>query len=68
MTSWTERRNIMEENKLWMAVGFSGKRWNIEAAGFFDAVAKLKKNTELNPKEPEYIDPADIFQIIDVPG
>ena len=58
----------MEENRLWMAVGFSGKRWNIEAKDFFTAVEVLKKSTELNPKEPEYLDPKDIFQLIDVPG
>ena len=58
----------MEENKVWMAVGFSGKRWNIEAFDFFDAVDKLKKNTELETNDPEYVDPDDIFQIIDIPG
>lgn len=58
----------MEENKVWMAVGFSGKRWNIEARDFFDAVEKLKKNTKLNKNDPEYIDPDDIFQVIDIPG
>ncbi len=58
----------MEEKRLWMAVGFSGKRWNIEASGFFEAVEALKKSTELKPNEPEYVDPADIFQLIDIPG
>jgi len=58
----------MEEKRLWMAVGFSGKRWNIEASGFFEAVEVLKKSTELKPNEPEYVDPADIFQLIDIPG
>ena len=58
----------MEENKVWMAVGFSGKRWNIEATSFFDAVDKLKKNTELKKNEPEYVDPKDVFQVIDIPG
>lgn len=56
------------ENKVWMAVGFSGKRWNIEALDFFDAVGKLKKNTELEMNDPEYVDPDDIFQVIDIPG
>ena len=58
----------MEEKRLWMAVGFSGKRWNIEASGFFEAVEVLKNSTELKPNEPEYVDPADIFQLIDIPG
>ena len=56
------------DNKVWMAVGFSGKRWNIEAVDFFDAVEKLKKNSELDPKDPEYVDPDDIFMVIDIPG
>ena len=56
------------ENKVWMAVGFSGKRWNIEAVDFFDAVEKLKKNSKLDPKDPEYVDPDDIFMVIDIPG
>ena len=58
----------MEGNKVWMAVGFSGKRWNIEARNFFDAVEKLKKNSKLGKNDPEYVDPADIFQVIDIPG
>lgn len=58
----------MEENKVWMAIGFSGKRWNIEATSFFNAVEVLKKSTELNPNDPEYVDPNDIFQVIDIPG
>lgn len=58
----------MEENKVWMAVGFSGKRWNIEARDFFSAAAVLKKSTELPANDPEYVDPADIFQLIDIPG
>ena len=58
----------MEENKVWMAVGFSGKRWNIEATDFFDAVDKLKRSAGLKPNDPEYVDPADIFQVIDIPG
>ena len=58
----------MEENKVWMAVGFSGKRWNIEATDFFSAIDTLKKNTELDPDEKEYVDPKDIFQVIDIPG
>jgi hypothetical protein len=56
------------ENKVWMAVGFSGKRWNIEALDFFDAVKKLEKNTELETNDPEYVDPDDIFMVIDIPG
>ena len=58
----------MEENKVWMAVGFSGRRWNIEAHDFFGAVEALKKNTKLGKNDPEYVDPTDIFQIIDIPG
>ena len=58
----------MEENKVWMAVFYSGKRANIEANDFFNACDKLKMNTKLPKNDPEYVDPADIFQIIDVPG
>ena len=58
----------MEENKVWMAVFYSGKRANIEAKDFFDACDKLKMNTKLPKNDPEYVDPADIFQIIDIPG
>ena len=58
----------MEENKVWMAVGFSGRRWNIEAHVFFGAVEALKKNPKRGMNDPEYVDPADIFQIIDIPG
>ena len=58
----------MEENRVWMAVGFNGKRWNIEALDFFDAVEKLKKNTELEMNDPEYVDPDDVFMVIDIPG
>ena len=58
----------MEENKVWMAVFYSGKRANIEAENFFDACDKLKMNTKLPKNDPEYVDPADIFQIIDIPG
>ena len=58
----------MGKNKVWMAVGFSGKRWNIEATDFFGAVETLKKNTKFKPNDPEYVDPADIFQVIDIPG
>ena len=58
----------MEENMVWMAVGFSGKRWNIKAENFFDAVDKLKENSKLDPSDPNYVDPTDIFQVIDIPG
>ncbi len=58
----------MEENKVWMAVFYSGKRANIEASDFFDACDKLKKNSKLPENDPEYVDPKDIFQIIDIPG
>ena len=58
----------MEENKVYMAVGFSGKRWNIEASNFFEAVDKLKKNTLLEEDDQQYVDPKDIFQVIDIPG
>lgn len=57
-----------EKNIVYMAVCFSGRRWNIEASNFFDAVEKLKKNTELDPTDPNYLDPADVFQVIDIPG
>lgn len=57
-----------EKNIVYMAVCFSGKRANIEAKDFFDAVEKLKKNTLLDPKEPEYLDRKDVFQVIDIPG
>lgn len=58
----------MEEEKVWMAVFYSGKRANIEAVSFFDACEKLKKSAELPENDPGYVDPKDIFQIIDIPG
>ncbi len=60
----------MDENneKIFMAVTFSGKIWNIEAANFFEAVEDLKRSTELPVSDPNYLDPKDIFQLIDVPG
>lgn len=58
----------MEENKVWMAVFYSGKRANIEATDFFDACDKLKSCSKLPKTDPQYVDPADVFQIIDIPG
>lgn len=58
----------MEENRLFMAVTKDGRIWNIEASDFFEAVGKLKKNTELPTSDPKYVNPKDIFQLIDVPG
>ena len=63
-----EKNTMEEKNIVYMFVCYSGKRGNIEAKSFLDACDKLKKNTELDPKEPEYIDPKDIFQVIDIPG
>lgn len=56
------------EEKVWMAVFYSGKRANIEAESFFDACDQLKENTKLPKTDPMYVDPADIFQLIDIPG
>ena len=56
------------EEKVWMAVFYSGKRANIEADSFFDACDQLKENTKLPKTDPMYVDPADIFQLIDIPG
>lgn len=57
-----------EPNILYMAVCFSGKRINVHAKDFFSAVEALKENTKLNPDDPEYLDPKDVFQLIDIPG
>ena len=38
------------------------------SSNFFDAVEKLKKNTELEMNDPEYVDPDDVFLVIDIPG
>jgi len=56
------------EEKVWMAVFYSGKRANIEARSFFEACDKLKKSSELPANDPGYVDPDDIFQVIDIPG
>ena len=56
------------EEKVWMAVFYSGKRANIEARSFFEACDKLKANSKLPETDPLYVDEKDIFQVIDIPG
>ena len=56
------------KEKVWMAVFYSGKRANIEAKSFFEACEKLRKGSELPKNDKGYVDPADIFQVIDIPG
>ena len=59
---------MQEKNILYMAVGFSGKRWNVHATNFFEAARELEENTRLPVTDPNHIDPGDVFLLIDVPG
>ena len=57
-----------ERNILYMAVGFSGKRWNVHAKDFFDAARELEENIRLPETDPNHIDRDDVFLLIDIPG
>ncbi len=56
------------KNILYLAVGFSGKQWNVHATSFFEAVKELEENTRLPETDPNHIAPGDVFLLMDVPG
>lgn len=57
-----------EQNILYMAVCYSGKRINVHARNILEAAEAIKKSTQLDPKDPEYVNENEVFMIIDIPG
>lgn len=57
-----------EQNILYMAVCYNGRRINVHARNILEAAEAIKKSTQLDPKDPEYINENAVFMIIDIPG